>query len=432
MTELPMGWVETTLAGVTEVRLGRQRSPKTHTGSNMRPYLRAANVTWRGLNLSDVKEMHFSPEEVETYRLRPGDVLVAEASGTRGEVGKAALWSGEIDDCCFQNTLLRVRTLGPGSKYLLYFLGLEALSGRLGTAARGVGIHHLGAAGLSSYPIPVAPLAEQKRIVATIEEQFSRLDESSHLLRSAGRRLQSLRGGLTKRAIDSIAGGVVPLGDICGVAGGATPKGVVLDAEGEVLFYKVGDMNVGDGHSMAGSRTYVSRREAERLRLRIWPAGTVIFPKQGGAIATNKKRVLARPAACDLNIMGVTPGSSIRSDYLYLFLTSVDLRSLSDGSVVPQIKLSTMRELPIRIPDLEVQDSVVEIADAQLSVIDALTKSLGVVNTRGRMLRSSILERAFTGRLVPQDPSDEPASELVARIAADRVTTAKPRRMQRA
>ena len=62
LSELPKGWVWASLALIGEVRLGRQRSPKRATGPHMRPYLRAANVTWDGLDLSDVKEMDFSPE----------------------------------------------------------------------------------------------------------------------------------------------------------------------------------------------------------------------------------------------------------------------------------------------------------------------------------------------------------------------------------
>ena len=81
MTEIPTGWAKARLAGVAEVRLGRQRSPKTATGERMRPYLRAANVKWGGLELSDVKEMAFTAAESETYELRPGDLLLGEAAG---------------------------------------------------------------------------------------------------------------------------------------------------------------------------------------------------------------------------------------------------------------------------------------------------------------------------------------------------------------
>ena len=67
MNELPRGWAWTTLGEVAKVRLGRQRSPKNHVGSRMRPYLRAANVTWGGLDLSDVKEMNFTEAESAIY-----------------------------------------------------------------------------------------------------------------------------------------------------------------------------------------------------------------------------------------------------------------------------------------------------------------------------------------------------------------------------
>lgn len=95
----------------------------------MRPYLRAANVGWDGLRLDDVKEMAFSESESSVYELCEGDVLLSEASGSPGEVGKPAMWHGEIADCCFQNTLLRVRSSEVLPKYLLYLFQSEALSG---------------------------------------------------------------------------------------------------------------------------------------------------------------------------------------------------------------------------------------------------------------------------------------------------------------
>ena len=132
MTELPNGWVDARLADVADVRLGRQRSPKNHVGARMRPYVRAANIRWSGLDLTDVKEMNFSESESEIYELRRGDVLVAEASGSVSEVGKPAIWRDEIPGCCFQNTIIRVRSRGPLPEYLRYWILAEARSGRIG------------------------------------------------------------------------------------------------------------------------------------------------------------------------------------------------------------------------------------------------------------------------------------------------------------
>src|SRR5439155_25111978 len=98
---------------------GRQRSPKNRSADHPTKYLRAANITWNGLNLSDVLDMEFRPTEMAAYRLEPGDVLLSEASGSPTEVGKPAIWNGELEDCCFQNTVIRFRSKTVDPKFAL-------------------------------------------------------------------------------------------------------------------------------------------------------------------------------------------------------------------------------------------------------------------------------------------------------------------------
>ena len=207
LPELPEGWVWAMLGLMGEVRLGRQRSPKRATGPDMRPYLRAANVTWDGLNLSDIKEMDFSPREYETYRLRSGDILLAEASGSADEVGKPAVWSGEIYGCCFQNTLIRVRVCPEVVPYLYCHLLSDARSGALGRAARGVGIHHLGAQRAASWMVALPPLAEQHRIVAEVERRLSVIQQAEAAVEANLTRAERLRQSILKQAF---SGKLVP------------------------------------------------------------------------------------------------------------------------------------------------------------------------------------------------------------------------------
>ena len=170
-------WEKVPLSDIAEVRLGRQRSPKRAVGPNMRPYMRAANVTWNGISLHDVKEMDFTPEEFETYALRRGDLLLSEASGSASEVGKPAVWNDEVPGCCFQNTLIRVRAPEPLVPFLHLHFYKDALTGEFARAARGVGIHHLGAKTLSGWEVHLPPPDEQRRIVETVDSYFKRLDE---------------------------------------------------------------------------------------------------------------------------------------------------------------------------------------------------------------------------------------------------------------
>ena len=204
---LPAGWVWATLAQLGEVRLGRQRSPKRATGPNMRPYMRAANVTWNGLDISDVKEMDFTQTEYETYGLWAGDILLSEASGSPDEVGKPAVWNAEIDNCCFQNTLIRVRAEPELVPYVYCHLLSDARSGALGRAARGVGIHHLGAQRAETWVVGLPPLAEQYRIVAEVERRLSVAQQAAAAVEASLQRAERLRQSILKRAF---SGELVP------------------------------------------------------------------------------------------------------------------------------------------------------------------------------------------------------------------------------
>ncbi|MBL4848995.1 MAG: restriction endonuclease subunit S [Planctomycetes bacterium] len=188
MTDLPEGWAEVKLDELAEVRLGRQRSPKRATGPNMRSYVRAANVKWSGIDVADVKEMDFTPREFDTYRLQRGDLLLNEASGSASEVGKPALWGEEIPDCCFQNTLIRVRAPAEFVPFLYTHFRADAVTGRFGRASRGVGIHHLSKGTLADWDIRVPPIEEQRRIV----EKIGAVNERSTRAREALERLPPL------------------------------------------------------------------------------------------------------------------------------------------------------------------------------------------------------------------------------------------------
>ena len=83
-----------------------------------------------------------------------------------------------------------------------------------------------------------------------------------------------------------------------------------------IPYYKVGDMNKsGNECYMHDSDILLSPSDLGRLGLKLQPKGTVIFPKRGGAIRTNKKRILSRPSAYDLNIMGLIPKKVLTRSY---------------------------------------------------------------------------------------------------------------------
>lgn len=178
LPELPRGWRWASVSQLGNVQLGRQRSPNNHSGSNMVPYLRAANISWKGLILDDVKQMHFSPSEVERFRLRYGDILLGEASGSPGEVGKPGVWLDQLELCCFQNTLIRVRPVWPElTDFLRFHFLKDAKLGHFALHSKGTGIHHLGAAKMEKWPVALAPPREQRCITMHLIERLRTIEQ---------------------------------------------------------------------------------------------------------------------------------------------------------------------------------------------------------------------------------------------------------------
>ena len=117
------------------------------------------------------------------------------------------------------------------------------------------------------------------------------------------------------------------LGSLFEVVSGATPKGIEQVKGAAIPYYKVSDMNTpGNETKMSVAALYLSEEERDDLRMTTYPEGTVIFPKRGGAILTNKKRMLSRLSCFDLNTMGVINTlPSISTDYLWHWFQKLDL-----------------------------------------------------------------------------------------------------------
>jgi len=188
-------------------------------------------------------------------------------------------------------------------------------------------------------------------------------------------------------------------------------------------------MNNADGRYMARSRTYISSRQALEAGIKIHPAGAVLIPKRGGAIHTNKKRIMASAGSYDLNTMGIIPSDVLNPVFLWYWFGQIDLSELADGSNVPQINNPHLVDLEIPVPEMKEQEYIVNYLDEWMRGISRLESAAS--GSWPAMLRKSLLKEAFSGRLVPQDPTDEPVFELLARIGAERAVQAKPKRARR-
>lgn len=162
----PDGWAVVTVEAIGTVQLGRQRAPQYHSGANMRPYLRVANVFEDRIDTSDVMQMEFDQQDFMSYRLYDNDILLNEGQSVE-LVGRPAMFRGEIQNCCFTNTLVRFRS-GPFiiPEFALMVFRDWMRTGRFRSIAKiTTNIAHLGAARFANLSMLVPPLAEQAEIV---------------------------------------------------------------------------------------------------------------------------------------------------------------------------------------------------------------------------------------------------------------------------
>ena len=147
---------------------------------------------------------------------------------------------------------------------------------------------------------------------------------------------------------------VSTIGNECRLKSGTTFSPDKEQADGEFLYAKVADMNLpGNEVYITTSSAYVSADTAGNTFIE---KGAVIFPKRGGAIGTNKKRILCRDTCVDLNTMGVIPGKRIKTEYLYVYFLRMDLASICDGSTIPQLNNKNVSPLRIIVPPVDLQE----------------------------------------------------------------------------
>lgn len=211
--------------------------------------------------------------------------------------------------------------------------------------------------------IPVPPLPVQREIVRILD-QFTQLEAELEAELEARRRQYEHYRRLAMSFDELIPR--VSLGQVVEVRSGwGFPNAHQGQSEGEYPFYKVSDMNLlGNETVMRVANHYVSTEVARKLGVRPAPAGTVIFPKIGAAVATNKKRVLTVPSAYDNNVMGLVPTERVNSRFLYHWMQTFDLSRLAnDSGAVPSIRKSEAEQVLIPLPDLDAQRRVADLLD---------------------------------------------------------------------
>ena len=215
---------------------------------------------------------------------------------------------------------------------------------------------------LAGIEVPLPPLDVQREIVSEIEGYQKVIDGARAVVENWRPRI----------AVDP-EWPVVQLGEVASVQSGfGFPKAYQGLADEEIPFLKVSDMNLpGNEIDMWHCNHTVSRTTLSKLKGKALPKGTVIFPKIGAAIATNKKRVLTRDSTYDNNVMGIMPKSEyLVSGFLHTYLTGIDLSDWASNAQPPSMRKTTVERHQIPLPPISEQEFIVAEIEAERELVE--------------------------------------------------------------
>jgi type I restriction enzyme S subunit len=201
--ELPEGWEWQWIGDVCSVVGGIQKQPKRKPVSNHYPYLRVANVQRGFITTTELERFELESDELEKWALEKGDLLVVEGNGSADEIGRCAIWNGEIDNCVYQNHLIRVRQYNSNmeqfiARHLNSPSGIETMKRMAVTTS---GLYNLSVGKIKSIVFPVPPIQEQHRIVAKVDELIALCDQLRDKLRQSQQTQVHLTDAIVEQAL---------------------------------------------------------------------------------------------------------------------------------------------------------------------------------------------------------------------------------------
>lgn len=432
---VPKSWLRCAFGDVAKIRNGfafkSSYFKKVKEEFDDVPLVRQSQLKRSKVDLSEAVYLsaHFLLE-CPNYIVRRGDILI----GMSGSIGKVCQY--DEDTVALQNQRTGKIEVISGHVVDSKFLGLflSTFERQLVEKAKGMGVQNISAKDIEQLPFPLPPLAEQKRIVAKIEELFSELDTGEESLRHARRQLSLYRQSLLKQAFEGKLTaawrkeheGLVEKWSYPKVTEVTERVSKIQPANNPQKEIRYLDISGIDNarQQVVHVKSYLGSSAPSRAR-QLVKHGDILF----STVRTYLKNIAIVPSEYDGQVAStgfsvLRPSNKVLSRYIFAYtLTPMfldPLAALQRGSSYPAVRDKDVRSQKIPLPSLPEQHEIVRILDEQFAVIEENERELDAALARSAALRQSILRHAFTGKLVPQDPTDEPASELLARIREKR------------
>jgi len=404
-------WSWRPLGELFEIGAGKTMSAAARAGADKVPFLRTSNVLWDEIDLTEVDEMAIPPAEFADKSLKAGDLLVCEG----GDIGRAAVWDGQVPVMSFQNHLHRLRPVVDGIDARFYVYFLQSAFTQLGIfegAGNKTTIPNLSRNRLAALDIPQPPTAEQRdiaRVLARVREAIAIHGKATataqELKRATMHELftRGLRGEAQKETEIGLVPerwAVVPLGSLGKIGNGSTPKKSVSDYWNGGVFPWLTSAKVYDREIEAADQFVTQTALAECHLPRVQP-GAVLMAITGQGKTLGHCAVLKIEASVSQHVAYLqTDAERAEPGFVrgYLETQYEYLRQVASGggSTKGALTCAFLKDLLVPLPSaLDEQREIV-------AILDALDRKIALHRQKRAVLEElfqSLLHKLMTGEI---------------------------------
>jgi len=433
---LPSGWKSAYIKDICQLINGRAFKPSEWSNDGF-PIVRIQN-----LNNPNAPFNYCNFGVEDKYYIETGNLLFAW-SGTPGTSFGAHIWNkgkSVLNQHIFK-VIINEKSLNK--RYIQLAFNNE-LNDYIKKAHGTAGLAHITKLKFENSSILIPPLSEQHRIVARIEELFTKLDAGVEALQKAKALLKQYRQSVLKAAVEG------KLTEEWRKENGKRiePASVLLERIQAERKERLGknykppkpiDTNslpeLPNGWAWTPLINVAMLHRGYDLPVQKRIDGPYPIIASSSIVGYHKEKMITGPGVITGRSGTIGQVIYIDSDYwplnttlyvcdfngnsprfIYYLLKSIKLQRYLAGTGVPTLNRNIIHPTPVSLPPVSEQVVIANILDNYFSIIDESEKTVDAELKRSQSLRQSILKRAFEGKLVPQDPNDEPTSVLLERV----------------
>ena len=431
--KLPGNWCWTRITVITDILNGFAFKSQHYSSAGIR-IIRITNV--QDGFIQDKKPVYYplvSQKEITPFMLKDGDFLMS----LTGNVGRVAIIDASFLPAALNQRVACLRIKSEDSvrkEYIFYFCLQKQFVSDCIKSAKGSAQLNMSTEWLKEYPIPLPPLAEQRRIVDRIESLFVKLDEAkekaqavvdSFETRKAAILHKAFTGELTAKWREEHNVGMecwrkITFKDVCEKITDGTHHSPVNTENGEYMYITA--KNIKENGIDLTNITFVSKDVHEEIYSRCdVQYGDVLYIKDGATTGIATVNTIKKPFSLLSSVAVLRPDKKqIFAEYMAYNLNSSQTKTMMinsmSGNAITRLTLSKIKAASLTVCSLDEQGEIVRLIDDLLGKEQQAKEAAEAVLDQIDLMKKSILARAFRGELGTNDPSEESAVELLKQI----------------